>query len=138
MLKKRILAFDVGKKRIGVSQSDSLQMIASPIGAFSPGEIPQKVRQWLTEFQYEEIIVGWPLTLKGEEGESVHMVRSFIGELKKLTGEIPIKTLDERFTSTMAHQALRESGQSKKIKKNKGLVDSTAAVILLQEYLNHR
>lgn len=138
MLKKRILAFDVGKKRIGVAQSDSLQMLASPIGSFSPGEIPKKLAEWLKTYQYEEIIVGWPLTLKGEEGESVHMVRSFIGELKKMVGDIPIKTIDERFTSTMAHQALRESGLSKKIKTNKGLVDSTAAVILLQEYLNHR
>ena len=132
------MAFDVGRKRIGVAQSDSLQMLASPIGAFSPGEIPKKMTEWLNQFQYECIVVGWPLTLAGTEGESIHMVKSFLGELKKLIGEIPIKTLDERFTSTIAQKALRESGQSKKMKKDKGLIDSTAAVILLQEFLNNR
>lgn len=138
MQKKRILAFDVGRKRIGVAQSDSLQMLASPIGTFSPGEIPLKIRNWLSEFQYEAMLVGWPLTLAGTEGESVHMVKSFIGELKKLVGDIPIHTLDERFTSTIAQQSIRSSGQAKKMRKDKGLVDSTAAVILLQEFLNNR
>lgn len=132
------MAFDVGRKRIGVAQSDSLQMLASPIGAFSPGELPKKLAQWLTINQYECMVVGWPLTLAGTEGESVHMVKSFLGELKKMVGEIPIHTLDERFTSTLAQQSIRDNGQSKKMRKDKGLVDSTAAVILLQEFLNNR
>ncbi len=138
MLKKRILAIDVGRKRIGVAQSDSLQMLASPIGTFSPQEFYLKLESWLKTIEYESIVVGWPLTLAGTEGESVHMVKSFLGELKKKVGYIPILTRDERFTSTIATQALRDSGKSKNIKKNKGLIDSAAAVVLLQDFLNNK
>lgn len=136
MLKKRILAIDVGKKRIGVAQSDKLHITANPLGTFSPKDFFLQVAKWLKTDEYEAIIVGWPLTLSGQEGESIHMVRSFLGELKKIAGTIPIHTLDERFTSTIAQQSLRESGLSKKMKNDKGIIDTQAAVVLLQDFLN--
>lgn len=136
MLKKRILAIDVGKKRIGVAQSDKLHITANPIGTFSPSDFFKKCTQWLSSEDYEAILVGWPLTLSGQEGESVHMVKSFLGELKKIVGTVPIHTRDERFTSTIAAQSLRETGKSKQMRNDKGLIDTQAAVILLQDYLN--
>lgn len=134
----RIIGIDVGKKRIGLAQSDLLQTIASPIGAFSPGEIFRELEKRVSGENVKKFVVGWPITLKGEEKESVHMVRSFIGELKKKFSDIEIITLDERFTSVMAQQAILDSGISKKRRRQKGLVDAIAASILLQNYLDSK
>ncbi len=66
------------------------------------------------------------------------MVRSFIGELKKQFPDIEVVTLDERFTSVMAQQAILDSGVSKKKRQQKGIVDAVAAAILLQNYLDQK
>lgn len=132
----RLIGIDVGKKRIGLAQSDLLQTIASPIGAFSPSEIIQKLRELARKEPIQAFVVGWPLTLGGQEKEAVQMVRSFIGELKKQFPDISVITLDERFTSVMAQNAIKESGASRKKRRDKGLVDAVAASILLQNYLD--
>ncbi len=134
----RIIGIDVGKKRIGLAQSDLSRTLASPIGAFSPGEIFSELKKRISGENVRKFIVGWPITLKGEEKESVHMVRSFIGELKKQFPDIEVVTLDERFTSVMAQQAILDSGVSKKRRQQKGIVDAVAAAILLQNYLDQK
>lgn len=134
----RIIGIDVGKKRIGLAQSDLLRIIASPIGAYTPGEIFQEIKKRISGEKVKKIVVGWPITLKGEEKESVDMVRSFIGELKKKFSDIEIITLDERFTSVMAQRTILDSGVSKKRRSQKGLVDAIAASILLQSYLDSK
>jgi len=132
----RLIGIDVGKKRIGLAQSDLLHSLASPIGAYSPGEIFKKLDEIISKETVKKIVVGWPVTLKGEEGESVHMVKSFVGELKKKFPDIEIVTLDERFTSVMAKQAMIDSGTPRKKRREKGRVDAVAAAIILQNYLD--
>ena len=132
----RLIGIDVGKKRIGLAQSDLLQTIASPIGAFSGGEIFEKIEEIVSQAPVKTFVVGWPVLLNGDEGESVHMVKSFIGELKKMFPDIEIVTLDERFTSVMAKQAILESGTPRKKRREKGRVDAAAAAIILQNYLD--
>lgn len=134
----RIIGIDVGKKRIGLAQSDLSRTLASPIGAFAPAEIFSELKKRISGENVRKFIVGWPITLKGEEKESVHMVRSFIGELKKQFPDIEVVTLDERFTSVMAQQAILDSGVSKKKRQQKGIVDAVAAAILLQNYLDQK
>ncbi len=133
---QRIIGVDVGLKRIGIAQSDVTEVLASPLGTFTSGEALATIAEMCKRGEVRRIVVGWPLTLRGEEGDSVTMVRSFIAKLEKRTGKVPIVTLDERFTSTIAHQSIRDSGASRKKRRKKALVDSTAATILLQNYLD--
>jgi len=132
----RLIGIDVGKKRIGLAQSDLLRTIASPIGAYSGGEIFDKIQKIVDQGPVKKFVIGWPITLSGKEGESVHMVKSFIGELKKKFPDIEIVTLDERFTSVMAKKTLIESGTPRKKRQEKGRVDAAAAAIILQNYLD--
>ncbi|MDI6400983.1 Holliday junction resolvase RuvX [Balneolaceae bacterium ANBcel3] len=133
---QRILGVDVGQKRIGIARSDFTGVLASPLGTFSAEEAIECIAGLCQSGEVKKIVVGWPLTLRGMEGPSVEMVRVFIGKLEKKTRNIPIETLDERFTSTMAQQSIRDSGAGKKKRQKKGLIDSTAATILLQNYLD--
>lgn len=134
--KQRIIGVDVGLKRVGVAQSDLTGILASPLGTFSYDEALLKISGLCDAGEIYLIVVGWPLTLRGEEGDSVDMVRKFVRKLQKKTGSIPVETLDERFTSTMAQQSIRDSGARQKKRRRKDLVDSTAATILLQSYLD--
>ena len=135
-MRKRIIGIDVGNKRIGLAQSDLLGIIASPIGAFKRGEIFNKLHELTSREPVATFVIGWPLTLAGKEGEAIHMVKSFIGELKKEFPDIEIIRSDERFTSVMAEKAILNSGAPKKKRQDKGLVDAVAASLLLQDYLD--
>ena len=135
-MQERIIGIDVGNKRIGLAQSDLLGMLASPIGTFTRGEIFNKLRELTEREPIQAFVVGWPLTLEGTEGDAIHMVKSFTGELKKAFPGIKIIRYDERFTSVMAKKAILDSGAPKKKRRNKGLVDTVAASLLLQDYLD--
>lgn len=135
---QRILAVDVGLKRIGIAQSDPTGVLASPLGTFTSEKALQTITTMCQRGEVRLVLIGWPLTLRGEEGDAVRMAASFRDALQKLVPDTPINTLDERFTSTLAHQSIRDSGARKKKRQNKSLVDATAAAILLQSYLDSR
>ncbi len=135
---QRILGVDVGLKRVGIAQSDLTGILASPLGTFSYDDAIARIAGMCDEGVVRLVVVGWPLTLRGEEGDSVDMVRKFLARLEKVTGSVPIQTLDERFTSTIARQSIRDSGARQKKRRKKELIDSTAATILLQNYLDSK
>lgn len=134
--RQRIIGVDVGLKRIGIAQSDVTGVLASPLGTFSSTDALTTISDLCENGEVRLIVVGWPLTLRGEEGDSVQMVKKFIDKLEKHTGSVRVETLDERFTSTIAQQSIRDSGAGRKKRRRKELVDSTAAAILLQNYLD--
>jgi putative Holliday junction resolvase len=135
--KKRIVALDVGTKKVGIARSDLLHITATPIGAFPPRKVAEVLlKMEATEGGIEEIVVGWPLTPNGKEAKAIQMVRSFLGELVKSFPDTPIVKRDERFTSVLARRALIESGRKKKIREKRGMLDQTAAALILQEYLD--
>lgn len=134
--KQRIIGVDVGLKRVGIAQSDLTGTLASPLGTFSSPEAISRITDFCDNGLVCLVVVGLPLTMRGEEGDSVAMVRSFIDKLKKNIGSVPVETIDERFTSILAHQSIRDSGARRKKRQRKDLVDSTAATILLQNYLD--
>lgn len=134
----RLIGIDVGNSRVGLAQSDVLRILASPIGTFSRKEVFKKLEAIVSEESIEKFVVGWPLTLKGEDGDAVQMVRSFLGELRKLFPGIEVVTLDERFTSSMAQKVVMQSGVSKKRRRDKGNIDTIAAAIILQDYLDRQ
>ena len=134
--KSRILALDLGKKRIGIAISD-------PFGITAQG-LPNVVRtnkradlaalaQLIGEREVGMILMGNPINMRGSEGRQSGWVREFAGALEKYTG-LPVQLWDERLTSVEAGRVLRASGIS--IEKRAAAVDRLSAVILLQSYLD--
>jgi putative Holliday junction resolvase len=83
----------------------------------------------------ERIVVGHPRQMDYSESENMKRITPFVNRLRKLYPAIPVVMVDERFTSVLAHQAMREGGLHKKARQNKALVDEISACIILQSYL---
>ena len=132
----RILALDHGTVRIGVALSDELKMIATPL-EFIPAEpaadVLTRLQNLVREKQVVTIIIGMPRNMDGSFGPAAEKVRAFIAALKEVIA-IPIKTWDERLTSTQANKLLIAGGVRREKRKEK--VDGMAAAILLQSYLD--
>lgn len=131
----RILAIDYGAKRTGLAVTDPLQIIASGLTTVSTVELFDFLESYFQEEGVSKIIIGMPKRLNNELSEIAPQIEKFISDFKKKYPDIPIETLDERFTSKIAFQSMIDSGMKKKQRKNKGLVDEIAATILLQDYL---
>ena len=133
----RFLAVDYGRKRIGLAISDPLGMIASPAGFITrrEGKRPPitKILARAHELEARGFVVGLPLDGEGNETEWTAEVRSLGAEIAKRTG-MPVRFLDERFTTAVALRTMKELGES--TRGRKGDVDSLAATVLLQNALN--
>lgn len=110
----RLIGIDVGKKRIGVAQTDLLKTIATPVGTFSPDAVFSNIEQIVEQAPVEKFIVGWPLSLSGDEGSATQMVEDFIKKLHHSFPHIDIVKIDERYTSTQAKSLMVEAGIPKK------------------------
>ena len=132
----RVLGIDYGERRIGLAVSDELGIIASGAGTI-PGDndVLSRIVALVRERDIQRIVVGLPLTLRGEEGASAEMVQRFVKALREAC-DTPVDLMDERFTSSIAEQTIRDMGVGKKKRREKGKVDEIAAVILLQGYLD--
>ncbi len=131
----RILAIDYGEKRTGIAVTDELQIIASGLITVKTGELIKFLIDYTNEEQVELFIVGLPKQMNNSDSESEKHILSFLKQLKKSLPKIPIKRIDERFTSKIAFQTMIDSGLKKKQRRNKGLVDEISATIILQSYL---
>ena len=132
----RILALDHGTKRIGVALSDETKTIAQPLEYIltDPADkFLERLKAILAEKQVELILIGLPRNMDGTYGPATEKVRAFI-EFLKPTITVPIKTWDERLTSSMANRVLIQGGVRRDKRKEK--VDKMAAAILLQSYLD--
>jgi putative holliday junction resolvase len=132
----RILALDHGTVRIGAAVSDELGMLAHPL-EYLPAEpftgFLERLRQLIREREVVLILVGMPRNMDGTYGPAAEKVREFVHVLKEAV-TVPVRTWDERLTSVQAHRLLAEAGRSAKQRRDK--VDSMAAVVLLQSYLD--
>lgn len=131
----RILAVDVGQKRYGLAQSDPTRTIASAVGTFHLEDLMAKLLEITARESVQTLVVGWPLNMDSAESEATDRVKAFITTIERRFPTLTIVKFDERFTSVMAQRTIRESGVGMMKRREKGLVDSVAVVILLQEYL---
>jgi len=132
----RILAIDYGDVRIGLAMSDLMQIIAKPyktIKNTDQNEVFIQLENIIKKNNIGKIIVGLPITLKGEYSEQTNKVLSFVKELQ-LCIKIDIDTYDERLSSFQAKKSLIYQGV--KTGHNKEQIDQTAAAIFLQGYLD--
>ena len=86
----------------------------------------------------ERILVGLPKQMNNEPSENMKYIEPFVRSLRKKLPDIPVEYVDERFTSVLAHQAMREGGLKKKARQDKALVDEISATIILQSYLENK
>ncbi len=132
----RILAFDYGTKRTGIAKTDPFQMIATALETVPTHTALDYIEKYLAQEEVEAFVLGEPKQMDGSFSESYKYVKSFAKQLRKKFPHIPLHWEDERFTSKMAKATLLASGLPKQKRKDKSLLDSTAAVIILQSYLN--
>jgi putative Holliday junction resolvase len=133
----RILAIDYGLKRTGLAVTDPLKIIATGLTTVESKQLIAFLKDYFSKEEVELMIIGEPKNLDDSDTHATQLVRNIIKELQKNFPAIPVKTVDERFTSKMASRAMIEMGLKKNKDRNKALVDEIAATIMLQEYLKH-
>lgn len=134
----RILAIDYGLKRTGLAVTDPLQIIATGLTTVESKQLMSYLKKYFTTEQVELIIIGEPKNLDDSDTHATPLVANCIKQLQKNFPAIPVKTVDERFTSKMAKDAMLEMGLKKGQRRNKALVDEIAATIMLQEFMQNR
>ena len=133
---KRMLGLDHGEKRIGVSVSDELGMLAHPVETYhrrSRAEDVEYVKELVHTYDVETIAVGLPKHMNGDLGASAKRVIRFMDELAAKL-DVKIVSWDERLTTVMATRILQETKHSRK--KRTRMVDQVASVLILQSYLD--
>ena len=131
-----ILSVDLGKARTGLAISDITETLASPLAQINeknPEALLEKVANVALARGVDLIVVGLPKNMDGSEGESAKYAREFAGKLKEKTGVI-VRMQDERGTTITAHNYLNATNT--RGMKRKNVVDSVAASIILQNYLD--
>jgi putative Holliday junction resolvase len=135
-VKGRILALDLGKKRIGLALSDPLGITAQGLPTLERVNIRTDMaalQQVVTEREVTLLLMGNPIHMSGHEGRQAAYVHEFAERLAAETG-VPLKYWDERLTTVEAHRVLRSSGIG--IEKRARAIDKLSAVILLESYLD--
>lgn len=134
----RIIAIDYGRKRSGVAVTDVLQLIANGLATVPTHQLLQFIMDYAQKEPVERILVGLPMQMNNEPSENMKYIEPFVRSLRKQLPDIPVEYVDERFTSVLAHQAMREGGLKKKARQDKALVDEISATIILQSYLENK
>lgn len=129
----RIVGIDYGTKRVGIAMADPLGMFAQPVGTFDPDGAILRLRAIREEDGIRTVVIGWPLSEEGLETESTRRVDLFVRRLRNALGKVEVVRLDERYTSEEARDRLKGRGPI-----GAGRLDTVAAGIILQEYLDGR
>ncbi len=132
----KILALDIGKKRIGLATCDRLEIAASPYSVVKAGKTAvDQVVEVIAKEEVEAVVVGLPVSFDGNEREMCEIARYFKNELAKRI-DLNIELYDERLTSKMAEASLIEAGMRREQRRE--VIDAVAASLILQSYLDNR
>jgi putative pre-16S rRNA nuclease len=131
----RILAIDYGGKRTGIAVTDPLQIIATGLTTIESKELIPFLKRYLQQETVELIVIGLPKNWDETDTHGTPLVEAAIKKMQKAFPQMPIKSVDERYTSKMAKDAMLQMGMKKKDRQVKANVDVIAATIILQEYL---
>ena len=131
----RVLAIDYGMKRTGIAVTDPLRIIATPLETVLTHSLLSFLKTYTAKESVDEFVIGMPRTLKNEDSDLAPYVRKFIVAMKATFPDKPVHEVDERFTSSMAQQAMIEGGMKKKDRQVKGNADKISATLILQSFL---
>ncbi len=132
----RILAIDFGRKRTGLAVTDALRITANPLITIPTHTLEAWLTDYFSKEQVDEVVIGHPYQMNGEDSESMQYIRPFINRFHKVFPSMPLREYDERFTSLIAHQAMIDGGMKKSQRQDKAMVDKIAACIILEGYLD--
>lgn len=132
----RILSIDYGLKRTGLAVTDPLKIIATGLTTVESKQLISFLKDYFSKEEVELIIIGEPKNWDDTDTHATPLVEKIIKRLEKNFPKIPIKKVDERYTSKMAKDAMLEMGLKKMQRRDKKLVDEIAATIMLQEFLS--
>ena len=133
----RILSIDYGGKRTGLAVTDPSQIIAGGLCTIETPKLMAFLKDYFLKEGVELVIIGMPVNWDETDTHATPLVKKFIKEFQKHFPAMPIKEVDERYTSKLASQAMLEMGLKKKQRQNKALVDEIAATIMLQDYMRN-
>ncbi len=134
----KILGVDLGTVRTGIAVSDPSGLLAAPVGTVTQRDLErlaEQVAQTAQEQAAVEIVVGHPRNMDGTRGESARRAEQFAEKLRDLTG-LPVSLWDERMTTVSAIGILNQTNT--RGQKRKAVVDTVAATIILQDYLDYK
>ena len=134
----RIMGIDYGRKRTGVAVTDPLKIVAGNLATVPTHTLMQFIKDYIAREAVECIVVGQPTQLNGEPSESMRYITPFVKRLRAELPDVPVVMYDERFTSTIAHQAMIDGGMKKSDRRDKSRVDAIAATIILNDYLQSK
>jgi putative holliday junction resolvase len=134
----RILAIDYGKKRVGLAVTDPMQMIATRLTTVATHTLWGFLKEYFQKEKVETVIVGYPRQLNNQASEAVIYINPFLKKFQLEYPDIQLETIDERFTSKMAFQTMIDGGVKKQKRRDKAMVDTISATIILQNYLEQK
>ncbi|MGB0376733.1 MAG: Holliday junction resolvase RuvX [Flavobacteriaceae bacterium] len=132
------IGIDFGTKRTGIATSDPTHLIASALDTVSTELLMNQLEQIIQQDSIVGIVVGAPLRWSGEASAVESQIESWISRFKDTFPEIPVYREDERFTSKIAQQSLLQGGVKKSKRKDKKLLDSMSAALILQSFLDRQ
>lgn len=134
---ERILAIDYGEKRIGIAITDPLKMFSIPLTTFNNNStLWPAIEKLFIQYNIQKIVLGYPVNEDGSKTKITEEVEKFSSKLKvKFKKEIIL--IDERYSSSIAWEHIKEGVTSKKKRRNKALVDMNAAAVILEDFLKN-
>ena len=134
----RLLAIDYGQKRVGIAVTDSEKIIATALETIAENEVLDYLKNYIAAQTVEVFVLGMPKKLDNSPSSNAAAVVKFQKKLETLFPDIPVELEDERFTSSLALDAMISGGMSKKNRRNKSNVDKISAVLILQTYMERK
>jgi len=134
----RVLAIDHGGKRTGLAVTDPLRIIASALDTVPTAEVLAYLNAYLAREEVDGFVVGLPMGLDGRPTDATAGVEAFLKQLRKAFPGKWVETVDERFTSSLAKQAVLQSGIGRKARRDKAQLDRISATIILQDWLSRK
>ena len=134
----RVLAIDHGRKRTGLAVTDPLRIIASALDTVPTAEVLAYLNAYLAREEVDGFVVGLPMGLDGRPTDATAGVEAFLKQLRKAFPGKWVETVDERFTSSLAKQAVLQSGIGRKARRDKAQLDRISATIILQDWLTRK
>lgn len=131
----RVLALDIGRKRTGIAVTDTLKISANGLTTVGTGELENFLKDYFNKEAVELLVVGMPKQMDNTPSEAMQYIQPVINRLKKVFSHLPMEFVDERFTSKIAQQTMIDAGVKKMDRRDKALVDTVSATIILQSYL---
>lgn len=136
-MKGRILAIDYGSKKCGIAATDPLQIIVTPLGTVPTAALHKYLKEYMESERVEKIVLGDPSAHLSFQHKNIQALSALKEWIQNHFPKIDIDHQDESFTSLEAKEIILRSGAKKKKRRDKNLVDTVSAVLILQKYLRH-